>query len=122
MRDLFYLSTPQTGVVASGSLRTASAQVATARPRSQSNAQRFNDYVSAAALSIVPAVRAAAGLATASGPWVAQVNRTVALAKAGKDFEFITLKGEGHGFSSDANMQLWLDKLDAFLAKYNPAS
>jgi dipeptidyl aminopeptidase/acylaminoacyl peptidase len=45
-----------------------------------------------------------------------------ALAKAGKDFEFITLKGEGHGFSSDANMQLWLDKLDAFLAKYNPAS
>ncbi|MBX9883880.1 MAG: S9 family peptidase [Novosphingobium sp.] len=45
-----------------------------------------------------------------------------ALAKAGKNFEFITLKGEGHGFSSDANMQLWLDKLDAFLAKYNPAS
>jgi len=44
-----------------------------------------------------------------------------ALAKAGKNFEFITLKGEGHGFSSDANMQLWLDKLDAFLAKYNPA-
>ena len=45
-----------------------------------------------------------------------------ALAKAGKNYEFITLKGEGHGFSSDANMQLWLDKLDAFLAKYNPAS
>ncbi|MBX9665508.1 prolyl oligopeptidase family serine peptidase [Novosphingobium sp.] len=44
-----------------------------------------------------------------------------ALTKAGKNFEFITLKGEGHGFSSDANMQLWLDKLDAFLAKYNPA-
>lgn len=45
-----------------------------------------------------------------------------ALAKAGKAYEFITLKGEGHGFSSDANLQLWLDKLDAFLAKYNPAS
>jgi len=45
-----------------------------------------------------------------------------ALAKAGKPFEFITLKGEGHGFSSDANQQLWLDKLDAFLTKYNPAS
>ena len=44
-----------------------------------------------------------------------------ALAKAGKTYEFITLKGEGHGFSSDANLQQWLDKLDAFLAKYNPA-
>ncbi len=45
-----------------------------------------------------------------------------ALAKAGKPYEFITLKGEGHGFSSDANLQLWLDKLEAFLTKYNPAS
>lgn len=45
-----------------------------------------------------------------------------ALAKAGKVYEFITLKGEGHGFSSDANQQLWLDKLEAFLTKYNPAS
>ncbi len=45
-----------------------------------------------------------------------------ALAKAGKPYEFITLKGEGHGFSSDANQQLWLDKLEAFLTKYNPAS
>ena len=44
-----------------------------------------------------------------------------ALAKAGKPHEFITLKGEGHGFSSSASMQLWLDKLDAFLTKYNPA-
>ena len=44
-----------------------------------------------------------------------------ALAKSGKPYEFITLKGEGHGFSSDANLQLWLDKLDAFLTKYNPA-
>lgn len=45
-----------------------------------------------------------------------------ALAKAGKPYEFITLKGEGHGFSSNANLQLWLDKLEAFLTKYNPAS
>lgn len=45
-----------------------------------------------------------------------------ALAKAGKPHEFITLKDEGHGFSSDANLKLWLDRLDAFLAKYNPAS
>ncbi|MFM9936721.1 MAG: prolyl oligopeptidase family serine peptidase [Novosphingobium sp.] len=45
-----------------------------------------------------------------------------ALAKAGKPAEFITLKDEGHGFSSSANQQVWLDKLDAFLAKYNPAS
>ena len=45
-----------------------------------------------------------------------------ALTKAGKPFEFITLKGEGHGFSSDANLQAWLDKLDAFLAKYNPVN
>ena len=45
-----------------------------------------------------------------------------ALAKAGKSYEFITLKGEGHGFSSDTNQQLWLDKLEAFLTKYNPAS
>jgi dipeptidyl aminopeptidase/acylaminoacyl peptidase len=44
-----------------------------------------------------------------------------ALAKAGKQHEFVTLKGEGHGFSSDANLKLWLDKLDAFLAKNNPA-
>ena len=45
-----------------------------------------------------------------------------ALAKSGKAYEFITLKDEGHGFSSDANLRLWLDKLDAFLTKYNPAS
>jgi dipeptidyl aminopeptidase/acylaminoacyl peptidase len=43
-----------------------------------------------------------------------------ALKVAGKDVEFVTLKGEGHGFSTSANMQLWLDRLDAFLAKYNP--
>ena len=30
------------------------------------------------------------------------------------------MKGQGYGFSSDADMQLLFDKLDAFLAKYNP--
>jgi len=44
-----------------------------------------------------------------------------ALTKAGKTSEFYTLKDEGHGFSSAANLQTWLDRLDAFLAKYNPA-
>lgn len=44
-----------------------------------------------------------------------------ALKAAGKPYEFDTLKGEGHGFSTSANMQLWLDRLDAFLGKYNPA-
>lgn len=44
-----------------------------------------------------------------------------ALKAAGKPAEFYTLKGEGHGFSSSENEQMWFDKLDAFLAKYNPA-
>ncbi len=44
-----------------------------------------------------------------------------ALKAAGKTYEFYPLKDEGHGFSNSANMQLWLDKMDAFLAKYNPA-
>lgn len=45
-----------------------------------------------------------------------------ALQQAGKTYEFYTLKGEGHGFSTSANMQQWLDRLDAFLRKYNPAN
>jgi len=44
-----------------------------------------------------------------------------ALKNAGKPYEYYVLKGEQHGFSTSANMQLWLDKLDAFLGKYNPA-
>ncbi len=44
-----------------------------------------------------------------------------ALKAAGKPYEFVTLKGEGHGFSTKASMQTWLDKLDTFLGKYNPA-
>lgn len=45
-----------------------------------------------------------------------------ALKAAGKTYEYYELPGEGHGFSSAANAQTWYDKLDAFLAKYNPAN
>jgi dipeptidyl aminopeptidase/acylaminoacyl peptidase len=44
-----------------------------------------------------------------------------ALKTAGKTYEYYSLPGEGHGLSTVANAQLWYDKLDAFLAKYNPA-
>jgi dipeptidyl aminopeptidase/acylaminoacyl peptidase len=44
-----------------------------------------------------------------------------ALKKAGKTFEFYTHAKEGHGFSSATNLQDWLDRLDTFLAKYNPS-
>ncbi len=44
-----------------------------------------------------------------------------ALTKAGKPHEFHTYKGEGHGLSSKENWQDWLDRLEAFLAKHNPA-
>jgi dienelactone hydrolase len=43
------------------------------------------------------------------------------LRKAGKTFEFYTYAKEGHGFSTSANLKDWLDRLDAFLAKHNPA-
>lgn len=44
------------------------------------------------------------------------------LKAAGKDYEFYPLKDEGHGFSTSANQQQWLDRLDSFLARHNPAS
>lgn len=45
-----------------------------------------------------------------------------ALKKAGKsDFEYVTYKGEGHGLSDPVNQKDWFDRLDAFLAKHNPA-
>lgn len=50
-----------------------------------------------------------------SGQYVA------ALTAAHKVHEFVAIPKEGHGFTTSANAQLWLDKLDAFLAKYNPA-
>ena len=43
------------------------------------------------------------------------------LKAAGKTYEFYPLKGEGHGFSTSANQQIWLDRLEAFLARHNPA-
>ena len=44
-----------------------------------------------------------------------------ALNAAGKTSEYNVLPGEGHGLSTDANGRIWYDRLDAFLAKYNPA-
>lgn len=54
---------------------------------------------------------------------VSQSKKLVAaLKKAGNsNFDFVTYEGEGHGFSDPANQKDWLDRLDAFLAKYNPA-
>ena len=45
-----------------------------------------------------------------------------ALKKAGNtDFEYQVYTGEGHGFADPANQKDWFDRLDAFLAKHNPA-
>lgn len=45
-----------------------------------------------------------------------------ALKKAGiNDFEYVAYKKEGHGFADPANQKDWFDRLDAFLAKHNPA-
>jgi dipeptidyl aminopeptidase/acylaminoacyl peptidase len=44
-----------------------------------------------------------------------------ALRQAGKPVEFYTYKDEGHGFSNSANLKDWLNRLEAFLAKHNPA-
>jgi len=44
-----------------------------------------------------------------------------ALAHAGKNFEFVVYPGEGHGLYDTANFTDWLERLDRFLAKYDPA-
>lgn len=44
-----------------------------------------------------------------------------ALKKAGKTFEYYGYPGEGHGLYDEAHRTDWLERLDAFLAKYNPA-
>lgn len=44
-----------------------------------------------------------------------------ALKTHGKDFEFISYKNEGHGLNDPANLTDWLTRLEAFLAKHNPA-
>jgi dipeptidyl aminopeptidase/acylaminoacyl peptidase len=45
-----------------------------------------------------------------------------ALARAGKPFEFHAYPGEGHGFDKSKNLADWLDRLEAFLARYNPVA
>jgi dipeptidyl aminopeptidase/acylaminoacyl peptidase len=45
-----------------------------------------------------------------------------ALQDAGKVHEFKLYKGEGHGFSKSENYKDYLDRLEAFLAKHNPAT
>jgi len=54
-------------------------------------------------------------------PYVQSSKFAEALRGAGKAYEFYSLAGEGHGFSTRENMQQWFDRLDVFLAKYNPA-
>lgn len=44
-----------------------------------------------------------------------------ALTAAGKPHETHIYPGEGHGFSKAANEKDYMDRLEAFLAKYNPA-
>ena len=44
-----------------------------------------------------------------------------ALKKAGKSVETHVYEGEGHGFEDPENEKDWLNRLEAFLAKHNPA-
>ena len=44
-----------------------------------------------------------------------------ALKAAGKTYEYVTLPGSGHGATTQAAAQIWYDRLEAFLTKYNPA-
>lgn len=44
-----------------------------------------------------------------------------ALQAASKDFEYVAYEKEGHGFEDPANLTDWLKRLEAFLAKHNPA-
>ena len=44
-----------------------------------------------------------------------------ALKKAGKSVEFYSYEDEGHGFSKPGTLKDWLDRLDVFLKRYNPA-
>jgi dipeptidyl aminopeptidase/acylaminoacyl peptidase len=44
-----------------------------------------------------------------------------ALTKAGANVTSVFYKDTGHGFDSSANLEDWLKRLEAFLAKYNPA-
>ncbi len=44
-----------------------------------------------------------------------------ALKAAGKTHEYFELAKEGHGISTASNGKIWYDRLDAFLARHNPA-
>lgn len=51
-----------------------------------------------------------------------QAKRLVkALKSAGKPYEYKVYEGEGYGFAKEENQKDWLDRLDAFLARHNPA-
>lgn len=54
---------------------------------------------------------------------VSQAKKLVAALKAAgnSNFEYKIYPGEGHGFADPANRQDWFDRLDAFLARHNPA-
>lgn len=54
---------------------------------------------------------------------VSQSKKLVAaLKKAGiASYEYVEYKGEGHGFADPVNQKDWFDRLDAFLARHNPA-
>lgn len=54
---------------------------------------------------------------------ISQAKKLVAALKAAgnSNFEYKAYVGEGHGFADPANRQDWFDRLDAFLAKHNPA-
>jgi dipeptidyl aminopeptidase/acylaminoacyl peptidase len=43
-----------------------------------------------------------------------------ALARAGKPHDYYVYAGEGHGFADPANVKDYLDRLEAFLKRYNP--
>lgn len=45
-----------------------------------------------------------------------------ALTRAGKPFEFHAYPGEGHGFDKSENLADWLNRLEAFLTRYNPVA
>ncbi|WP_448140541.1 alpha/beta hydrolase family protein [Sphingopyxis fribergensis] len=54
---------------------------------------------------------------------ISQSKKLVAALKAAgnSNYEYVAYPDEGHGFSDPAHQKDWFDRLDAFLAKHNPA-
>lgn len=54
---------------------------------------------------------------------ISQSKKLVAALKAAgnANYEYVAYPDEGHGFSDPAHQKDWFDRLDAFLAKHNPA-